>query len=99
MKDINLKKVRKKRVKTHLGVRRIEINPKIVLGKPIIRGTRLTVDFILKLFAEGMTHDQILKEYPQLEKEDLIAVLNYAKNIVQDEHIYPLSDLKVKVSV
>lgn len=97
MKDINLKKIREKRVKTHLGARRIEINPKIVLGKPVIRGTRLTVDFILKLFAEGMTHDQILKEYPQLEKEDLIAVLNYAKNLVQEERVYPLTKDKISV--
>lgn len=76
---------------------RIEINPKIALGKPVIYGTRITVNFVLKLFAEGMDHNEILKEYPQLEKEDLLAVLNYAKNLVQEERVYPL--IKAKTTV
>lgn len=94
----NLKKIREKRVGARLNTDdRIEINPEIVLGKPIIRGTRITVDFILKLFAEGMAHDEILKEYPQLEKKDLLAVLNYAKNLVQEERVYPLTKTKIAV--
>lgn len=98
MKNINFKKIREKRVKRQLNINnRLEINPKIALGKPIIYGTRITVDFILKLFAEGMTHDEILKEYSQLEKEDLIAVLNYAKNLVQEERVYPL--IKTRITV
>lgn len=96
MKNINLKKIREKRNKTRLNTNnRIEIDPKIALGKPIIHGTRLTVDFILKLFAEGMAHNEILKEYPQLENEDLLAVLNYAKNLVQEEYVYPVIRMKV----
>lgn len=95
---IDIKKIREKRTKMRLSVNnRIEINPKIVLGKPFIYGTRITVDFVLKLFAEGMNHNEILKEYPQLEKEDLLAVLNYAKNLVQEERVYPL--IKTKITV
>ncbi|MBI2140300.1 DUF433 domain-containing protein [Candidatus Woesearchaeota archaeon] len=48
----------------------IMIDPKICAGKPIIRGTRITVDFILDLLAQGWPIEQILKNYPQLKKED-----------------------------
>jgi uncharacterized protein (DUF433 family) len=54
---------------------RIEINPKILAGKPIIKGTRLSVDFILDLLVQGRTMEKILKNYPQLTMEDIKAVL------------------------
>ena len=57
---------------------RIEVNPKILVGKPVIRGTRLAVQFILELLAERWTHEQILKSYSQLTEEDIRAVLSYA---------------------
>ena len=54
---------------------RIETNSKIAIGKPIIKGTRITVDFILDLLANGWTDERILKNYPQLKKEDIQVAL------------------------
>ncbi len=63
--------------KTEL-VKRIILNPKIITGKPIIRGTRLSVHYILKLIRDGYTFDEILEEYKGLEKEDIVACLLFA---------------------
>lgn len=57
---------------------RIVVDPKILVGKPVIRGTRLSVEFILGLLANDWTIQQVLDEYPQLKREDVIAVLKYA---------------------
>jgi uncharacterized protein (DUF433 family) len=57
---------------------RIEVNPKILVGKPVIWRTRIAVEFILELLAEGWSHQQLLKSYPQLTEEDIRAVLAYA---------------------
>jgi uncharacterized protein (DUF433 family) len=57
---------------------RIVVDPKVLVGKPVIRGTRLSVEFILDLLANDWTIEQILSEYPQLERKDVIAVLKYA---------------------
>jgi len=72
-------------------LKRIEINPKVLAGKPIIRGTRLSVDFILSLFAQSWSEEEILKNYPHLKKEDLQAVFYYAYLIIKDEQVLPLS--------
>ncbi len=70
---------------------RIEINPEILVGKPIIKGTRISVDFILNLFAQGWDEEKILKNYSQLKKEDLRAVFDYAYQVIKDEQIIPFS--------
>jgi len=54
----------------------IEVNPDVLIGKPVLRGTRLSVEFLLSLFAEGWTHDQVLENYPQLDRTALQAVLH-----------------------
>jgi uncharacterized protein (DUF433 family) len=54
---------------------RITINPKVMVGKPVIRGTRLTVEFILNLLAHGATTDEIIKEYQGLKVEDVRACI------------------------
>ena len=69
---------------------RIEVNPKVLVGKPVIRGTRLAVEFILDLLAERWTHEQILKSYPQLTQEDIWAVLSYAAETIKQEKVYPV---------
>jgi uncharacterized protein (DUF433 family) len=69
---------------------RIEVNPKILLGKPVIKGTRLAVEFILELLAERWSHEQIIKSYPQLTQEDIWAVLQYAAETIKQEKIYAL---------
>jgi uncharacterized protein (DUF433 family) len=58
--------------------KRITVNPKILSGKPIIKGTRIAVEFVLDLLAVGWTNEKIMKNYPQLKKEDIKAVLKYA---------------------
>jgi uncharacterized protein (DUF433 family) len=69
---------------------RIEINPSILAGKPIIHGTRIPVELIIKLVAQRWTDEQIIKEYPMLKKEDIQAALYYAEKLVQNEEVYPV---------
>ncbi len=56
---------------------RIEINPKVMLGKPVIRGTRIPVELILRKLAEGGREDDLLKAYPRLTREDIRAAIAY----------------------
>jgi len=69
---------------------RITIDPKILAGKPIIKGTRISVELILDLLANGWTAEKILENYPHLKKEDIIAVLKYATQILKEERVYPI---------
>ena len=69
---------------------RIEINPKVLSGKPVIRGTRLSVPFILGLLAKGMTQEEILAEYYRLTPEDLRACLEFATQTTESALFYPL---------
>jgi len=69
---------------------RIIVDPEILAGKPIIKGTRISVEFILDLLANGWTTENILKNYPQLKREDIFAVLKYATEILTQEKVYPL---------
>ena len=64
---------------------RIEINPKIMLGKPVIRGTRITVELILRKLAEGATHDDLREAYPHLAEEDIQAAIGYAADTLAHE--------------
>ncbi|MBM3701595.1 MAG: DUF433 domain-containing protein [Actinobacteria bacterium] len=69
---------------------RITIDPKIMVGKPTIRGLRITVDQILKALAAGISTDELLEDYPELEKEDIEAALLYAAELVEEEKIYKI---------
>jgi uncharacterized protein (DUF433 family) len=69
---------------------RIEINPAVLAGKPIIKGTRIPVELIIKLVAQRWTDDQIMAEYPVLKKEDIREALLYAEKLVQNEEVYPI---------
>ncbi|MFH2032461.1 MAG: DUF433 domain-containing protein [Bacteroidota bacterium] len=71
-------------------LKRIEINPAILTGKPVIRGTRIPVELIVKLIAQRWTDEQIIKEYPALKKEDIREALYYAEMLVSNEEVYPL---------
>ena len=57
---------------------RIEVNPKVMLGKPVIRGTRIPVELILRKLSEGATEHDLLDAYPRLQQEDIRAALAYA---------------------
>jgi len=69
---------------------RIIVDPKILVGKPLVRGTRLSVEFIVGLFAQGWTMEQVLENYPGLTIEDVRACFAYASEILRSERIYPL---------
>ena len=69
---------------------RIEINPDVMLGKPVIRGTRIAVEFVIDLLAEGWSYQQILTSYPHLAPEDITACLRYAGSMMKQERVYPM---------
>jgi uncharacterized protein (DUF433 family) len=69
---------------------RIIIDPEILVGKPVIKGTRLAVEFIVGLLAEGWSEQDILDNYPGLTSEDIKACLGYARTVLQSERVYPL---------
>lgn len=73
-------------------LKRIELNPAILSGKPIISGTRIPVELIIKLIAQRWTDEQIIKEYPALEKDDIQEALLYAEKLIRNEEVYPLVD-------
>ena len=64
---------------------RIVIDPKVMLGKPVIRGTRITVELIVRKLAEGATEEELLDGYPRLTPEDIRAALAYAADAVAHE--------------
>ena len=70
---------------------RIEINPSIMLGKPIIKGTRITVETIVEELASGYTTQDVLKAHPNLKEADILAALQYASAIMKNEKIYTSS--------
>lgn len=66
---------------------RITTNPSILTGKPVIRGMRISVEQILKMLARGIPHEDIIKEYPLLEEEDIRACLLFAASKVSKEEV------------
>lgn len=69
---------------------RIVIDPNILVGKPVIKGTRLAVEFIIDLLAQGWSEEQILRSYPGITGEDIKACLAYASAVLHAEKVYPL---------
>jgi len=74
---------------------RIVVDPKIRHGKPIIKGTRVSVDVILGALAGGMTYDNVCKEYG-IKKEDVLAAIEYAASLVAREEIRPIKPMVKK---
>jgi len=69
---------------------RIVVDPKILTGKPVVRGTRMSVEFVVDLLAGGWSHVQILESYPHLCEEDISACLAYASELRREEKVFPL---------
>lgn len=69
---------------------RIVVNPKVMVGKPVIKGTRIPVDAIIKRLAGGMSLREILEEYPNLKEEDVKAALEYAARVLAGEEVVPI---------
>ncbi|MCI5121981.1 MAG: DUF433 domain-containing protein [Candidatus Electrothrix sp. AUS4] len=70
---------------------RITLNPGIMTGKPTIRGMRITVEQILRALSGGVTEQDLLDEYPELEKEDFQAVFAYVTELVAGEQVFPMA--------
>ena len=73
---------------------RIIIDPEVLVGKPVVKGSRLAVEFIIDLLAKGWSEDEILRNYPGLSQEDIRACLSYASEILRAEKIYPLNSIR-----
>ncbi len=69
---------------------RIVIDPEILAGKPVIRGTRLAVEFILELLAAGQSEMDLMTNYPGLTREDILACLSYASYLAHEYRAYPI---------
>jgi uncharacterized protein (DUF433 family) len=69
---------------------RIIVDPKVLVGKPVIKGTRIAVEFLIELLANGWTHEQILANYPHLTEDDIRAALHYATDLLKEERVYAL---------
>jgi len=68
---------------------RIVTDPDVLVGKPVIKGTRLAVEFVIDLLAQGWSYDDILANYPGITREDVLACLAFAGKRVHAERVYP----------
>ena len=69
---------------------RIVVDPQLLDGKPVIRGTRLTVEFILELLAAGQSENELMRNYPGLAREDILACLSYASYLAHEYKAFPI---------
>ena len=69
---------------------RILVDPKIMVGKPVIRGTRIPVELIVRMLAQGVPEKDILREYPRLQPADIRAALIYAARVLAHDDVFPL---------
>jgi len=70
--------------------KRIEINPDVLVGKPVIRGTRIAVELVIDLLARGYSKEQVLEQYDHITLEDIQACLAYASDTLRNERVYVL---------
>ena len=73
-----------------MAQRLIEIRPEIMMGKPVIAGTRITVELILEKLAAGETIEQIVAAHPRLNRDHILAALDFAACALKGDHVYPL---------
>jgi uncharacterized protein (DUF433 family) len=69
---------------------RIEIDPAVMTGKPVIRGSRVPVELVIRLLGQGVSEEDILREHPRLQSEDIRAALTYAAEVLSHEELLPL---------
>jgi uncharacterized protein (DUF433 family) len=70
-------------------LKRISVDPKIMLGKPVVRGTRITVEIILEKLANDTPIEEILKDYPRLQRDDVLAAIAYAREVLGADEVIP----------
>jgi len=68
---------------------RIVLDPAVLAGKPVIKGTRISVELVIDLLAQGWSREQILEEYDHLSLDDILACLTYASDVLQSEVVHP----------
>jgi uncharacterized protein (DUF433 family) len=68
---------------------RIALDPGVLAGQPVIRGTRLAVEFVIGLLADGWTEAEIIRNYPGIAHEDILACLAYARDVLSSEKVFP----------
>jgi uncharacterized protein (DUF433 family) len=68
-------------------IKRIVSDPDIMLGKPIVKGTRITVELILRKMAEEMTFEELLEAYPHITKDDILAAISYSADVLSKEEL------------
>lgn len=69
----------------------VEVNPKIMMGKPVIKGTRITVEMVLESLSAGESVENLLEAYPNLSREAILAALSFAAEALKGEKIYPIA--------
>ena len=69
---------------------RISLDPRVMAGKPVIRGTRIPVELIVRMLAQGISEGEILREYPRLQPDDIRAALTYAAEVLAGEEVFAL---------
>ncbi|OPZ26695.1 MAG: hypothetical protein BWZ02_01910 [Lentisphaerae bacterium ADurb.BinA184] len=72
-------------------LQRIAVDRRVMTGKPVIRGTRVPVDLIVRMLAQGIPEAEVLREYPRLVPEDIRAALTYAAKVVAQEDVFPMA--------
>ena len=70
---------------------RIVVDPRVLVGKPVVKNTRLAVEFLVGLLAQGWTEQEILTSYPGLTHDDILACLGYAEELLRNEKVFPVS--------
>ncbi len=68
---------------------RITLDPSVLTGKPVVRGTRISVEFVIGLMADGWGEADILSNHPRLTRQDLVACLAYARDVLRSERVFP----------
>jgi uncharacterized protein (DUF433 family) len=68
--------------------KRIVVDERVLRGKPVIKGTRISVELVLDLLSSGLTVEEILRQYPHLKREDILACLEYAKQRLKQEEVH-----------
>jgi uncharacterized protein (DUF433 family) len=69
---------------------RIVVDPKVLVGKPVIKGTRISVELVIDLLGRGYTVEQVIRQYPHVTAEDVQACLAYASEVLRSERVYAL---------
>ncbi|MCI5150496.1 MAG: DUF433 domain-containing protein [Candidatus Electrothrix sp. MAN1_4] len=77
-------------LRTESLLERITVNEKVMVGKPTVRGMRITVEQILRALSRGISEQELLEEYPELEQEDFRAVFTYVTGLVEEEQVFSI---------